>query len=58
MTVYEIRGSACITFLTLNKLPEETVVRIVKCLGHGCSAEVTADICVVDPRTVELQGFV
>jgi transposase-like protein len=35
------------------KLPEETVVRIVKCLGHGCSVEATADICEVDPRTVE-----
>jgi hypothetical protein len=36
------------------RLPEETVVRIVKCLGHGCSVEATADICEVDPRTVEL----
>ncbi len=35
------------------KLPEQTVVRIVKCLGHGCSVEATADICEVDPRTVE-----
>lgn len=35
------------------KLPEEAVVRIVKCLGHGCSIEATADICEVDPRTVE-----
>ena len=35
------------------KLPEETVVRIVKCLGHGCTIEATADICEVDPRTVE-----
>jgi transposase-like protein len=35
------------------KLPEETVVRIVKCLGHGCSVEATADICEVDPRTVD-----
>lgn len=35
------------------KLPEEVVVRIVKCLGHGCSVEATADICEVDPRTVE-----
>jgi len=35
------------------KLPEETVVRIVKCLGHGCSVEATADICEVAPRTVE-----
>ena len=37
-----------------SKLPEETVVRIVKCLGYGCSVEATADICEVDPRTVEL----
>lgn len=35
------------------KLPEETVVRIVKCLGYGCCVEATADICEVDPRTVE-----
>lgn len=34
------------------KLPEDVVVRIVKCLGHGCSIEATADICEVDPRTV------
>jgi len=35
------------------KLPEEVVVRIIKCLGHGCSIEATADICEVDTRTVE-----
>lgn len=35
------------------KLPKATVVRIIKCLGHGCSMEATADICEVDPRTVE-----
>jgi transposase-like protein len=35
------------------KLPEEVVVRIIKCLGHGCSIEATADICEVDQRTVE-----
>ena len=35
------------------KLPESTVVRIIKCLGYGCSIEATADICEVDPRTVE-----
>jgi transposase-like protein len=40
------------TLLRYSKLPEETVVRIVKCLGHGCSIEATADICDVDPRTV------
>jgi hypothetical protein len=32
------------TLLRDTKLPEETVVRIVKCLGHGCSVEATADI--------------
>jgi transposase-like protein len=41
------------TLLRYSKLPEETVVRIVKCLGHGCSVEATADICEVDPRTVD-----
>lgn len=41
------------TLLGDAKLPEETVVRIVKCLGHGCSVEATADICEVDPRTVD-----
>jgi transposase-like protein len=41
------------TLLRYTKLPEETVVRIVKCLGHGCSVEATADICDVDPRTVD-----
>jgi len=40
------------TLLRDSKLPEATVVRIVKCLGHGCSVEATADICDVDPRTV------
>jgi transposase-like protein len=35
------------------KLPEAVVVRIIKCLSHGCSIEATADICEVDPRTVE-----
>jgi transposase-like protein len=41
------------TLLRYTKLPEPTVVRIVKCLGHGCSIEATADICEVDPRTVD-----
>jgi transposase-like protein len=41
------------TLLRYSKLPEETVVRIIKCLGHGCSVEATADICEVDPRTVD-----
>jgi transposase-like protein len=35
------------------KLPEAAVVRVVKCLGHGCSVEATADICEVDTRTVQ-----
>jgi len=35
------------------KLPEEVVVRIIKCLGYGCSIEATADICEVDQRTVQ-----
>ncbi len=34
------------------KLPAAAVVRMVKCLTHGCSVEATADICDVDPRTV------
>jgi len=41
------------SLLAYTKLPEETVVRIIKCLGHGCSIAATADICEVDPRTVE-----
>jgi transposase-like protein len=40
------------TLMEYAKLPQETVVRIVKCLGHGCSIEATADICEVDARTV------
>jgi len=35
------------------KLSQFDVVRIVKCLGHGCSVEATADICEVDTRTVQ-----
>jgi len=35
------------------KLSQADVVRIVKCLGHGCSVEATADICEVDTRTVQ-----
>jgi len=30
------------------KLPKPTVVRIVKCIGHGCSIGATADIGEVD----------
>jgi transposase-like protein len=40
------------SLLEYTKLPTETLVRIVKCLGHGCSMEATADICEVDARTV------
>ena len=40
------------SLLQYTKLPEETVIRIVKCLGHGCSIEATADICEVDARSV------
>ena len=35
------------------KLPPEDIVRIIKCLGHGCSVEATADISEVDTRTVQ-----
>ena len=35
------------------KLSQADVVRAVKCLGHGCSVEATADICEVDTRTVQ-----
>ena len=40
------------TLMRYTKLPEPTVVRVVKCLGHGCSVAATADICDVDPRSV------
>jgi transposase-like protein len=42
------------SLMAKSKLPEDVVVRIVKCLGHGCSVEATADICEVDPRSVQL----
>ena len=42
------------TLMAHSKLAEETVARIIKCLVHGCSLEATADICEVDPRTVDL----
>ncbi len=41
------------TLLRYSKLPEETVARIVKCLGHGCSVEATAGIGDVAPRAVD-----
>lgn len=40
------------SLMQYTKLPLETVVRMVKCLGHGCSVEAAADICEVDARTV------
>jgi len=40
------------SLLEYTKLPEPTVVRILKCLGHGCSIEAAADICEVDARSV------
>lgn len=41
------------SLLEYTKRPMPAVVRILKCLGHGCCVEATADICEVDPRTVE-----
>lgn len=41
------------SLLQYTKLPRPAVVRIIKCLGHGCSVEATADICEVDARTVQ-----
>lgn len=41
------------SLMQYTKLPQAAVVRIVKCLGHGCSVEATADICEVDARTVQ-----
>lgn len=41
------------SLMQYTKLEEADVVRIVKCLGHGCSVAATADICDVDPRTVQ-----
>jgi transposase-like protein len=40
------------SLMEYTKLPEDTLVRIIKCLGHGCSIEATADICEVDARSV------
>jgi transposase-like protein len=41
------------SLLEYTKLPTATVVRIIKCLGHGCSIEATADICEVNARSVQ-----
>jgi transposase-like protein len=40
------------SLMQYTKLPLATVIRVIKCLGHGCSVEATADICEVDARTV------
>jgi transposase-like protein len=45
----ERRGS----LMQYTHLPQETVVRVIKCLTYGCSQEATADICEVDVRSVE-----
>jgi transposase-like protein len=42
------------TLMEYGKLPQETVVRMTKCLVHGCSVDATADICDITPRTVQL----
>jgi transposase-like protein len=49
MRFSERKGS----LMQYTKLPEADVVRIIKCLGHGCSVEAAADICEVDTRTVQ-----
>jgi hypothetical protein len=41
------------SLMQYTKLPQADVVRIIKCLSHGCSVEATADICEVDTRTVQ-----
>ena len=41
------------SLMQYTKLLHADVVRIVKCLSHGCSVEATADICEVDTRTVQ-----
>lgn len=40
------------SLMQYSKLPQETVVRVIKCLTYGCSLEATADICELDPRSV------
>jgi hypothetical protein len=41
------------SLLPYTKLPEATGVRMITCLGHGCSVEATAAMGAVDPRTGE-----
>ncbi len=38
--------------MACSKLPEETVIRLVKCQRWGVCDEGTADICAVDLKTV------
>src|SRR3989441_4307055 len=40
------------TLMACSKLPEETVIRLVKCQRWGVCDEGTADICAVDLKTV------
>jgi transposase-like protein len=40
------------TLLRCTRISEQAVVRVVKCLGHGCSIAAAADICDLDSRTV------
>jgi transposase-like protein len=40
------------SLMQYTKLTQETVVRVIKCLTHGCSVEATADICEVHVRSV------
>jgi transposase-like protein len=40
------------TLMARSKLPEETVIRLVKCQRWGVCDEGTADICAVDLKTV------
>ena len=41
------------SLMEYTKLPHDAVVRVMKCLTHGCSMTATADICEVDERSVE-----
>lgn len=41
------------TLQQYTKLPDKAVERILKCLAHGCSITASANICEVDPRTVQ-----
>jgi transposase-like protein len=41
------------TLWEYTKMPEKAVARILNCLSHGCSIKAAANICEVDPRTVQ-----